>query len=39
MDYDVLRLDIAVDNPMGVDFVDRLNDLLHDEGCSWLWKG
>lgn len=39
MDYDVLRLDVAVDDPMGVDFVDCLNDLLHDEGCPRFWKG
>ena len=32
MDYDVLRLDVAVDDPMGVDLVDCLDDLLHDEG-------
>ena len=36
MDYDVLRLDVAVDDPMGVDLVDCLDDLLHDEGSPWL---
>lgn len=39
MDYNILRLDVAMDDPMGVNFVNCLNDLLHDEGCSWFWKG
>lgn len=39
MDYNVLRLDVAMNDSMGVNFVNCLNDLLHDEGCSWLGKG
>jgi hypothetical protein len=37
-DY-VLGLDVAVDDPKGVDFVDGLTDLAHDEGDAGLVEG
>lgn len=38
MDYDVLRLYVAMDDAVRVDLVDCLDDLLHDEGSSRLGK-
>lgn len=38
MDYDVLRLDVAVDDAVGVDLVDCFDNLFHDEGSARLWK-
>ena len=38
MQHDVFRFDVAVDDAEGVDFVDCLADLLHDEGYSRFWE-
>jgi hypothetical protein len=37
--HDVLRFDVAVDDTVRVEFVDRLTDLLHYQGHSRLGHG